>query len=222
MKIKDLPKIDRPREKLARYGPGRLSDSELLAILLRTGIKGKSAIEVARIILQKNSGESLLSASVADLQKVAGLGIAKACEIVAAIELGNRLLKGKKVRLYLKPEDVWQELREYRDHKKEHLIALYLDSRSQEIKREIISVGTLNANLVHPREVFEVAIKNSAAQLILVHNHPSGDSEPSLADIDITKDLISAARILGIELIDHYIISRSGLRSIRERISELG
>ncbi|HEY4504243.1 MAG TPA: DNA repair protein RadC [Candidatus Paceibacterota bacterium] len=222
MKIKDFQKVDRPREKMAKYGPNKLNDSELLALLLRTGIKGKNAIEVARSVLRKFGIAGLAATGYAELKKIKGIGPIKAGEILAAVELGRRVLKDKKTKLYLSPEQVWHELKEYRDHKKEHLIALYLDSRSQEIKREVISIGTLNANLVHPREVFEAAIKNSAAQLILAHNHPSGDPEPSVADIDITKDLISAAKILGIELIDHYTISRNGWRSIRERIAELG
>jgi DNA repair protein RadC len=206
MKILELAKADRPREKLTKYGPERLNDSKLLAILLRTGVKGKSAIEVARGLFGAG-GEALSKATVADLQKAKGLGVAKACEIVAALELGRRLLKGKKSQLFLKPEDVWIELREYRDHKKEHLIALYRDARSQEIKREVISVGTLTANLVHPREVFEVAIRNSAAQIILAHNHPSGDPEPSPQDLEITLRLVEAGKILGVQLEDHIILA---------------
>lgn len=221
MRIKDLPKIERPREKLEKYGPERLTNSELLAILLGTGTKGVNVVELSNKILKKFSGDGLPKASVKDLKNTFGLGSAKACEISACFELGRRLLQNKQTVLLLSPQNVLDELKEYRDHKKEHLVALYLDSRAQEVAREVISIGTLNSNLIHPREVFEVAIKHSAAQLILVHNHPSGNSEPSLADIDITKDLFAAARILGIELIDHYIISSSGIRSIKDRISEL-
>lgn len=131
-----------------------------------------------------------------------GLGPAKACEIIACFELGKRLLKGKKARIYLKSKEVWEELKDIRDNKKEHFVILYLDSRNQEIKREIISVGSLNANLVHPREVFEPAVKNLAAQIILAHNHPSGNPEPSEDDLTITKRVVEAGKIMGIKVIE--------------------
>jgi len=146
-----------------------------------------------------------------------GLGPTKACEIIACFELGKRLLKGKVAELYLKPEDVWKELRDIRDYKKEHFIVFYLDSRNQEIKREIISVGSLNANLVHPREVFEPAVKNLAAQVILARNHPSGDPEPSEDDLEINKRLVEAGKILGIEIIDHIIVSKNAFFSFKDK-----
>jgi DNA repair protein RadC len=216
-KIKDLPKIERPREKLMRYGPEKLSNSELLAIILRSGTKEENVVELANKILKRFSANELPNLTFNDLKDYPGLGPAKACEIIACFELGKRLLKDKKAEIYLTPREVWKELKDLRDHKKEHFVIFYLDSRNQEIRREIISVGSLNANLVHPREVFEPAVRNLAAQIILAHNHPSGDPTPSEDDLEITKRLIEAGKILGIEVIDHIIIAKNGFLSFREK-----
>src|SRR3989338_8262252 len=165
MTIKEMAVADRPREKLIKYGPEKLNNSELLATILGTGVKGENAVELANRILKRFSGNQLALLSAEDLDQAIGLGPAKACEIVACFELGKRLLKNKKSELFLSPKDVWDELKEIRNHKKEHFVIFYLDTRNQEIKREVISVGTLNANLVHPREVFEPAIASSSAQI---------------------------------------------------------
>jgi len=215
--IKDLPKVERPREKLMQYGPGKLSNSELLAIVLRSGKKGENVIELANKILKRFSKDELPNLTFNDLKDYPGLGPAKACEIVACFELGKRLLKDKKAEIYLKPREIWEELKDLRDHKKEHFVIFYLDSRNQEIKREIVSVGSLNANLVHPREVFEPAVRNLAAQIILAHNHPSGDPEPSEDDLEITKRLVESGKILGIEVVDHIIITKTGFISFKEK-----
>ena len=215
--IKDLPKVERPREKLMQYGPGKLSNSELLAIVLRSGKKGENVIELANKILKRFSKDELPNLTFNDLKDYSGLGPAKACEIVACFELGKRLLKDKKAEIYLQPKEIWEELKDLRDHKKEHFVIFYLDSRNQEIKREIVSVGSLNANLVHPREVFEPAVRNLAAQIILAHNHPSGDPEPSEDDLEITKRLVESGKILGIEVIDHIIITKTGFISFKEK-----
>ncbi len=215
--IKDLPKIERPREKLINYGPERLSNSELLAIILRSGKKGENVIDLANKILKKYRTENLPNLAYQELKEFSGLGPAKACEIIACFELGKRLLKGKNTTLLMSPKEVWQELKDLRDHKKEHFVIFYLDSRNQEIKREIISVGSLNANLVHPREVFEPAVKNLTAQVILAHNHPSGDTEPSEDDLEINRRLVEAGKILGIEVIDHIIVCKSGYLSLKEK-----
>jgi DNA repair protein RadC len=215
-KIKDIPKVDRPREKLEKYGPERLSDSELLAILLRTGNKGINVVELSSKILRKFSGVGLANASVKELKNTFGLGSAKACEIIACYELGRRHLQNKQSVMLLSPKDVWSELRDICDHKKEHFVIFFLDSRNQEIKREIISVGSLNANLVHPREVFEPAVRHLAAQVIIAHNHPAGDSSPSREDLDITKQLVDAGKLLGIEIKDHVIVSKSDFFSFAE------
>lgn len=215
--IKDLPKVERPREKLIQYGPEKLSNSELLAILLRSGKKGENVVELANKILKRFSKDELPNLTFDDLKDYSGLGPAKACEIVACFELGKRLLKDKKAEIYLTPREIWEELKDLRDHKKEHFVIFYLDSRNQEIKREIISVGSLNANLVHPREVFEPAVRNLAAQIILAHNHPSGDLEPSEDDLTITKRLVEAGKIMGIEVIDHIIVVKNGFLSFKEK-----
>ena len=216
-KIKDLPKIERPREKLIQYGPARLSNSELLAIILRSGKKGENVIDLANKILKKYKAENLPGLTYPELKSFNGLGPAKACEIIACFELGKRLLKDKKSDLYLKPEDVWNQLKDTRASKKEHFIVFYLDSRNQEIKREIISIGSLNASLVHPREVFEPAVKHLAAQIILAHNHPSGDPQPSEEDLEINKRLIEAGKILGIEVVDHIIAVKDAYFSFKEK-----
>lgn len=214
--IKDLPKVERPREKLIHYGPEKLSNSELLAILLRSGKRGENVVEMANKILKNFSSKNLPDVKFEELKKISGLGPAKSCEIIACFELGKRLLKGKKSKIWLGPRDVWQELSNIRDNKKEHFIIFYLDARNQKIKMEIISVGILTANIVHPREVFEPAVINLAAQIIIAHNHPSGDITPSEADIEITKKLIDAGTILGIEIIDHIIVAKNNFFSFKE------
>jgi len=215
--IKELPKVERPREKLMQYGPEKLSNSELLAILLRSGTKEENVVELSNKILKRFSANELPNLTFTDLKNYPGLGPAKACEIVACFELGKRLLKDKKAEIYVKPKEIWDELKDLRDHKKEHFVIFYLDSRNQEIKREIISVGSLNANLVHPREVFEPAVRHLAAQVILAHNHPSGDPEPSEDDLEITKRLVESGKILGIEIVDHIIVVKNGFLSFKEK-----
>ncbi len=217
MRIKEVPTCERPREKLSKYGPDKLTTAELLAILLRTGTKGKNVIEVARTVLATFPARSLLEARVEDLKKIQGVGVVRALEIIACLELGKRLLKDKKSTLILSPETVWKELKDIVSHKKEHFVIFYLDARQQEIKREIISVGILNASLVHPREVFEPAVKATAAQVIVAHNHPSGDTQPSDEDVALTKQLAAAGSILGIEVLDHVIVGVSGYLSFREQ-----
>ncbi|MDP3988151.1 MAG: DNA repair protein RadC [Candidatus Levybacteria bacterium] len=216
VKIKDLPKVERPREKLEKYGPERLSNSELLAILLRTGSKGVNVVELSNKILKKFSGDGLSKAAIKELKNTFGLGTAKACEIIACFELGRRLLQNKQASLILSPKDVWEDLKDIRDNKKEHFVVFLLDARNQEIKREIISIGSLNANLVHPREVFEPAVRYLAAQVIVAHNHPSDDPSPSQEDLAITKQLVDAGRLLGIQLKDHVIVSKTSFFSFTE------
>ena len=214
-KIKDLEKVDQPREMLEKYGPEKLSDAQLLAILLRTGTKDCNVLELSKKILKKFAGEKLLSATIEDLSKLHGLGKVKASEIIACLELGKRILKDKKATLILSPKDVWENCKDIRDHRKEHFVVFFLDTRNQQIQREIISVGTLNANLVHPREVFEPAIKHSAAQIIVCHNHPSGNPEPSDEDIAITRRLQEAGKILGIEIMDHVVVCQNAFLSLK-------
>lgn len=176
-----------------------------------------NVVELSNGILKKFGNGKLASATVEELKDVHGLGAAKACEIVACFELGRRMLKDKPAALLLSPEQVANELKDIRNHKKEHFVIFYLDSRNNEVQREIISVGTLNASIVHPREVFELAIQHSAAHVIVAHNHPSGDPEPSDEDKILTDRLVEAGKILGIELLDHIIITSNTHYSFKEK-----
>ena len=219
MKIKDLPKSDRPREKLVAKGAENLKDSELLAILLRTGKAGKNVIEVASQILTKHSKKRLLQMTYQDLVKIGGIDSAKATTLLAAFELAKRALEVNDTNLptIATPKDAVAQLIELRQNKKEHFVVLYLNARRQLIHKETISVGTLNANLVHPREVFEPALKNSAAQVVVAHNHPSGDPDPSEDDRMITKKLADAGNMMGIEVMDHVIMGKSSYFSFKEQ-----
>ncbi|MDD2757810.1 MAG: DNA repair protein RadC [Patescibacteria group bacterium] len=216
MKLKEVPMVDRPREKLTKYGVNKLSDTELMAILIRTGIKGKNVVELSKQILKIIEKNGVDKITMDDLTNVKGLGKTKAGQILASVELGRRLLKGKKSELILSAQDVWNKMEDLRDSKKEHFVIFYLDTQNQIIEREIISVGTLNESLIHPREVFEPAIAHSAAQVIVAHNHPSGNLKSSPEDIAVTKRLTEAGTLLGIEILDHVIVSRSGFKSLNK------
>ncbi|MFZ3099960.1 MAG: DNA repair protein RadC [Minisyncoccales bacterium] len=216
MKIKDLAKVDRPREKLEKYGPEKLATAELLAVLLGSGIKGLNVVELSRKIVKliaKNGTEKI---RLEDLLKEKGLGKAKALQIIAALEFGKRMYPDKKPEI-LTPEDVWKLCGDFRGSKKEHFAAFYLDTQNKLIERQIISIGTLNASLVHPREVFEPAIALHAASVIVCHNHPSGDADPSSDDLAITKRLAEAGKILGIGLTDHIISTANEFASFKNK-----
>lgn len=219
MSIKNLPKVERPREKLISKGTQNLKDEELLAILIRTGREGKSAIQTAKQILNKHSKKRLLSLDYEDLVKIKGIGPAKACTILAASELVKRALEMGEETLPAihSVKDVIAQCSYLRDKTREHLAALYLNARNEMVHKKHLFVGTLNANLVHPREIFEHALIGNAASVILVHNHPSGDAEPSQADLDITKRLIEAGKIMGIDVLDHIIITKNKVFSFKEK-----
>jgi len=218
MKIKDLPKSDRPREKLIAKGAENLKDSELLAILLRTGKTGKNVIEIASQILSKYSKKRLLQMTYDDLSKISGIDSAKATTLLAAFELSKRALEVNDTNLPVinTAKDAAAQLTDMRDLKKEHFVVLYLNAKNQLAHKETISMGTLNANLVHPREVFEPAVRYLAAQVVISHNHPSGDPKPSDADLEITKRLIEAGKMMGIEVVDHIIITKNSFLSFKE------
>ncbi len=215
-KIKDLPNFERPREKLISKGPRALKKEELIAILLRTGTKGRSALEIAKDVLQLYGDKKLIDAPYKELKNMHGMGPTKAAHILAAIELGKRIYKEKteKEIFINSPEDVVKEVSHICENKKENFVVLYLDARNQLVYKETVSIGTLNASLVHPREVFEPAIRNFAAQIILVHNHPSGDIKPSEEDLKLTKRLTEVGKIMGIEVLDHIIVSKNAYKSI--------
>ena len=210
-----LPRHERPREKMIERGPLGLRDKELLAILLRTGREGKNVIEVSADILRKFPRSKLLTLEYEDLVKVKGIDSGKACTLLAAFELTKRALEVEDNNLpYINSaKDAVAQLQELRTARKEHFVVLYLNARNQLIHKETISIGTLNASLVHPREVFKPAIEHLAASVILAHNHPSGGCEPSEADLELTKRLKEAGKILGIEVSDHLIITKNDFQS---------
>lgn len=214
-KIKDLPKFARPREKLFEKGSDALKDHELLAILLRTGYQGKSALEVAKRILDTTKLENLSKLSLLELAKIKGVGKSRASIISASIALSKRIFKVEKNITIRNPEDVVKVVNYLRDKKREYLVALYLNASNQLIKSQVISIGTLNESLVHPREIFLPAIKNHSNSIILVHNHPSNSTAPSLEDIQITKKITEAGTIMGIEVIDHIVITNSSWSSLK-------
>jgi len=206
MKIKDLPKVELPREKLEKYGVNKLADYELLAILLGSGIAGLNVLQLAKKILKEIRNIGLDEISFEELTKIKGLGKAKAAQVLAVIGLSKRLNSEQPE--ILSAEDIWKLCADFRESKKEHFAAFYLDTQSKLIERQIISIGTLSASLVHPREVFEPAVRLSAASIIVAHNHPSGSLAPSQADTLITKSLKQAGEILGINLENHIIVTK--------------
>lgn len=220
MGIKDLPEDMRPREKLLLKGEVFLNDDELLAIILGQGMAGLNALDMASSMLARyGSLRSLKEASIEELTKEPGIGTAKAVSIKAAIELGRRISINTQRRISVRsPEDVKSLVMEdMRYYDREHFRVLYLDRKGGLITIEDISVGGLHSSIVHPREVFKPAVKRSAASLILVHNHPSGDPAPSQEDIEVTRRLIEAGHILGIEVLDHVIIGEGTYCSLKSR-----
>lgn len=211
MKIKLLPKIDLPREKLEKYGVNKLADFELFGILLGSGTKGVNVLQLSKKILKTIQKVGKNKITLADLLEIKGLGSAKASQVLAVIELTKRLNQDNTE--ILSVEDVGKMCLDFRSSKKEHCVAFYLDTQNRLIERRIISIGILNASLVHPREVFEPAVSLHAGSVIIVHNHPSGSLEPSEADTRLTKQLQEAGKILGIPLADHIILSSKGLLS---------
>jgi len=208
MRIKDISKPNRPRERLKHNGVEVLSDSELLAVIFQKGTKSENVIDMSNRLLSKYSVDTLSQCSLAELKSVSGIGDAKAMQIVACFELSKRANGGSIAeKVVNNSEDIAKYYMErLKDKKKEYFIAVFLDSKNKIIKDEVISVGTLNASLVHPREVFKEAIKCSANSIILVHNHPSGDCEASGEDYFITKKLKLAGSEIGIKIIDHLVI----------------
>lgn len=220
IKIKDLPIEERPRERLINFGPKALSNAELLAIILRTGSRKETAIDLSNKLLKDYNITSLSQISVGELNKIFGIGEAKACQIIACFELGRRLASytDKPKPMIKTSQDVANLfMPEMRYLKKEHFKGIYLDSKNKVMKEENISVGSLNASIIHPREVLRTAISEAAAAIILVHNHPSGDPSPSKDDIELTKRLIEAGNLMGIEVLDHIIIGDDRYISLKER-----
>ena len=218
--IKDIIKDERPRETLLKKGETYLSDSELLAILINNGTRDKSAITLAREIIETSDGiRNLSNITVEELSKIKGIGLAKACRIISALELGRRVSVASEMQKFKisSPQDIDNVyMEELRYKKKEIFRVVLLNTKNVIIGSKDISEGSLNASIVHPREVFLEAIKKSANKMILMHNHPSGDPTPSSEDINITKRLISAGQIVGIEILDHVIIGDGSFYSFKE------
>lgn len=213
MKLAELKKTEFPREKMEKYGAKRLKTFELIAIVLGSGIKGCNVLELARKIEKLITQKSVNNVTFDDLCKIRGLGKTKAIQILSVISLADRLKNEHSVEP-LSRKDIWNLCTDFRSSKKEHIVAFYLDTQQELIERRIISVGTLDASLLHPREVFESALQLSAAGVILAHNHPSGSLDPSDEDIAITKRISDAGDLLGITLVDHIIVSDKEFRVI--------
>jgi DNA repair protein RadC len=213
--IKEIPDFDRPREKLALRGPEALSDTELLAILLGSGVKGKNVFQVASTILKKLDMDQD-KVDVQSLEAIEGVGVAKASAIIAALEFSRRRLIKNNITIK-KAEDVVPLLSHIADKKQEYFLCLSLNGANELINNRVVTVGLLNSSQVHPREVFADVIADRAASVIVAHNHPSGSLKLSPDDIAITKQLVDAGNILGISLLGHIIISKKGFISMKEK-----
>lgn len=219
--IKDVPSGDRPRERMCDLGASHLSNQELLAILLGSGTRRESVMELSQRLLVHFEGIWLLKdATIEELTAIRGIGVAKAVQIMASIELGKRMQQMKPVERYIirSPEDgadfVMEEMRSLNQ---EHFICLFLNTKNQVLHRQTIFIGSLNASIVHPREVFKEAVKRSAASIICAHNHPSGDPTPSQEDIQVTRRLQECGKMIGIELLDHLVIGDRKFISLKEK-----
>jgi DNA repair protein RadC len=220
LRVKDMSDDEKPREKLLQLGATNLSLAELVAIIWGVGHKGEDVLAMAHRTL-KEYGEKAIAneTNPTNLAAVAGIPLTKACQVIAALELGKRFNAplGRPVRVH-NARQAYAYLKDMGASRKEQLRGVYLNSRYQVIYDEVISVGSLTSNIIHPREVFQPAIERGAVALIIAHNHPSGSLEPSAADISVTEQLISAGRVLGIDLIDHLIITASGYVSLMEAV----
>ncbi len=221
VKIQDVPKSERPRERLLQYGATHLSNKELIALLLGSGTRNESVLDLSNRVLMHFEGIKLLrNATIEELTAIKGIGPAKGVIMLAALELGDRLNRYKPSERYVvrSPEDgadyVMEEMRLL---DQEHFIALFLNTKNQIIHSQTIFIGTLNSSVVHPREIFREAVRRSSASIIVAHNHPSGDPTPSPEDINVTKRLVKAGRIMGIELLDHLVIGDGKFISLKEK-----
>jgi len=210
MKIKDLPEQNRPRERFLKYGPETLSDSELFAIILRTGTLDENVIDMSNRLIAEYGLDNLFECSLKELQKIKGIGPGKAMQVLAMSELGKRYSQSKNQIKHIKSaKDVFDLFHEkLKEEKQENFFILMLNNKNYVIGEELITRGTLDLSIAHPREIFKPAIKNSAAKIILIHNHPSGDPFPSGQDLGITNKLKEVGEMLDIALIDHIIIGR--------------
>lgn len=222
--LRDLPLSERPRERLVQHGAEALSLPELIALILGRGIAGESVmITSQKLISHFGTIDALLASSLEDLQQIKGIGLAKACQIKASLEIARRLSQERvsvtreKKNKQVSPEILAHLLQpKIGRYKKEHFVLVSLDTRNQILGVDTVSIGTLNASLVHPRELFELAIRRHAASVVIAHNHPSGDTQPSDEDLRVTVKLQEAGKILGIQLLDHIIIGEESYFSLEE------
>lgn len=217
LKIRDLPADEKPREKLLAHGASSLSTAELLAVVLHTGTKKEGILEMsARILKDYGSGGIMGQKNPSTMSKDLDIPIGKALQVAACAELGRRFYEKNNSSLptIRTAREVYDYTADMRMFAKEHLRGIYLNAHYKVIHDEIISIGTVDANIIHPREVFKPAIEHSAVALILAHNHPSGETAPSEADLSVTAQLVDAGRLLGVDLIDHVIVTKNGFASV--------
>lgn len=215
--VRDLPQEEKPRERLIAHGPSALSTAELLAVLLTVGTKKEEVLTMSRRIMNDYGERGIMSQkNPALLARDLDIPVGKAAQIVAAAELGRRFFSKNDngAPILRTAREVYEHVGDMRTLSKEHLRGLYLNAHYKVIHDEVISIGTLDANIIHPRDIFRPALEYAAAAVILVHNHPSGITDPSDADVTVTKELVSAGRMLGIDLIDHVVVGRDGFTSI--------
>jgi len=212
MRIKDISKENRPRERFLKRGPEALSEAELFAILLRTGSKGENVIEMSNRLINEYGLDKLFECSLKELQEIKGIGPSKAMQILTIAEINKRCnLSKKPIKKITCANDVFDLFHErLKDEKQEHFYLIMLNTKNHIIGEHLVSKGVLDAAILEPREVFRPAIKNAASRIIILHNHPSGDPTPSEEDIDITKRLIEAGKMVNIQLLDHVIIGDGG------------
>ena len=210
MKIKDIPKDNRPRERFLRHGPEALSDAELFAIILRTGSKNENVIDMSNRLIAEYSLSNLFQCSLAELQKIRGIGPSKAMQLLAISELNKRISLAKNpIKKITCAKDVFDIYHaRLRDEKQEHFIVLMLNTKNHIIGESTATKGLLDSSIIDPREVFKMPLKNSSSKIILIHNHPSGDPEPSQEDLEITQKLIDSGKLLSIQVLDHVIIAK--------------
>jgi DNA repair protein RadC len=220
MKVREMARGERPRERLEKFGAEALSDAELLALVIEAGTQQNGVIELShKLIREHGSLERISALSVGEFRKMPGIGRAKACQLVACFELGRRVGEcgaGEKAVIRTSRDVAEALMGRMRRLRREHFVGFYLDSKMGLIAQKTVAIGTLNSSVVHPREVFSPAVSEGAAAVVLAHNHPSGDSEPSEYDLETTEQLREAGKILGIKLLDHVIVGAGGYFSFKE------
>ena len=219
--IRDFPQDERPRERFIQNGPESLSNHELIAILLRTGTKDESVLQLSNRLLTSFEGLRLLkAATLEEMTEIKGIGQAKAIQVLAAVEIGRRIANLNYNDRYVirSPEDgANYVMNDMRFLSQEHFVCLYLNTKNQVLHKQTIFIGSLHASIVHPGEVFREALKRSAASIICLHNHPSGDPAPSREDIEVTKRLVECGKMIGIDVLDHLIIGENKFVSLKEK-----